>query len=134
LGSDVADEEPAGGLVKVDRVAQKAGQQRGQRAHWDHATRIFDQKGASKIKIAPAHFGLRLSGYEVAIAIVKTHFPVPAFHAGADATERLQDFQQANVFPAHAIANRQRVGGDGGVDREALLVGCGRTGQQDESG
>ena len=41
----------------------------------------------------------------------------------ADAAQRLQQFEQANVFMSSALHDWQRVSGDGSVDGELLFLG-----------
>src|SRR5277367_3206247 len=94
---------------------------------------VFEPLGAVSAKAGGPHWKFRYNEVdneftagktrgEFVVDLVITKFPVRPARFGADCAQGLEDFEQANVFVAIALENREGVIGGSGVNGDAFFV------------
>ena len=89
---------------------------------------------SGEIKIAAMNPDPSVSGKEFAIDRVISKSPAARIGLAADASQRFQKFEQADVFAAATLQNWKGVERDRRVNGNALLVCRGRRGRRGQEG
>src|ERR1051326_2436097 len=98
-----ADEQAIRFLVKADRPAKKARQQRTERADRNQAALVFHKKLAAEVGIAILDARPRFAVLKNSFRAVVAQSPARTITFCADLAERLQQFEQADIFASLAL-------------------------------
>ena len=111
VGGNAADEQASGLFVQGHRPTQDSGEQGTEGSQGSEAASVLEEKSRGEVHVASLHVGARLARAEVALHIVVVDPPAQAIAPGADFSQRLQEFEQADIIVAFALHDGERVVG-----------------------